>query len=47
MVADVVGDRQGKISHSKEDGHFQNLYPAIPNRLVPRLIVRSVVGRKD
>ena len=24
LVAEVVGDRQGKISRSKVDGHFQN-----------------------
>ena len=47
IVTYVVGDRQGKISRSKVDGHVQNFQPAIPNRLVPRLIVRSVVGRND
>ena len=47
LVTEVVGDRQGKISRSKVDGHVQNFYPAIPNRLVSRLIVRSVVGLND
>ena len=39
-----VGDRQGKISRSKVDGHVQYFKPAIPNRWVPRLIVRSIVA---
>ena len=46
LFAEVVGDRHGRISRSKVDGHVQNFYAAIPNRLVKRLIVRSVVGRK-
>ena len=32
LVAEVVGDRKGKISHNKVDDHVQNLKPAIPNR---------------
>ena len=32
LVAEVVGDRQGKISRSKVDGHVQNVKTVIPNR---------------
>ena len=32
LVAEVVGDRKGKISRNKVDGHVQHLKPAIPNR---------------
>ena len=40
LVAEVVGDRKGQMGRNKVDGHVQNLYPAIPNRLVPRMIFR-------
>ena len=39
LVAADAGDRKGQISRNKVDGHVQNLQPAIPNRLVPRLIL--------
>ena len=31
LVAQVMSDRNGKISRSKVDGHVQNFWPAIPN----------------
>ena len=47
LVAEVVGDRHGKISRSMVDGHVQNFKPAIRNRLVPMLLLRLVVVSKD
>ena len=37
LFAEVVGDRQSKISRSKVDGHVQNFWPAITNRKRPHI----------